>query len=103
MYFYTCMFTGLHSMPSLSLSLSLPHQSLTHSSTDIRVVGCDVCASLESVPDPLLSSLLPLLLQNTKEKNTAVRTAAEKTITMLVHGDVHLKVKLMDFGFTRVQ
>lgn len=67
-------------------------QSLSHSSTDIRVVGCDVCSALQSLPDPLLSSILPLLLQNTKEKNTAVKAAAEKAITVVVQGDAHLKV-----------
>ena len=78
-------------------------QSLTHSSTDIRVVGCDVCASLESLPDPLLSSILPLLLQNTKEKNTAVRSSAEKAITVVVQGDAHLKVIFIVEFFLRLQ
>ena len=51
-----------------------------------------MCADLQSPPDSLLCGVFPLLLNNTRERNTAVRAASEKAIVQLVHGDQHLKV-----------
>jgi HEAT repeat protein len=65
-------------------------QGLTHSSTDIRIAACDVCSCLKVSPDPLLSAVLPLLLGNTQEKNTAVRASAESSIFELVGDEAGL-------------
>ena len=65
---------------------------MTHSSSDIRVAGCDVCASLSSPSDPLLVSLLPLVLQCCRDKNTAVKATAEKAVSNLIQGEAHLRV-----------
>ena len=67
-------------------------QGLTHTSTDIRIAACDVCGSLKATSDPLLSALLPLLLGNTQEKNTAVRASAESSIYQLVRDEPGLAV-----------
>lgn len=55
-----------------------------------------MCGEVQSPSDSLLSSVFPLLLQNTKEKNTAVKAAAEKAIVQLIHGDQHLQVANID-------
>ena len=68
-------------------------QGLTHSSTDIRIAACDVCGGLKKTPDPLLSALLPLLLGNTQEKNTAVRASAESSIVEIVADEEGLAVR----------
>ena len=65
---------------------------MVHSSSDIRVAGCDVCGSLTTHTDPLLSTLLPHVLQCCRDKNTAVKAAAEKAIASLIQGEAHLKV-----------
>lgn len=70
-------------------------QGLTHSSTDVRIAACDVCGSLKVTPDPLLSVLLPLLLSNTQEKNTAVRASAESSIFELLADEAGLAVSLI--------
>ncbi len=64
---------------------------MVHSSSDIRVAGCDVCASLSS-PSDLLVSLLPPVLQCCRDKNTAVKATAEKAVSNLIQGEAHLRV-----------
>ena len=65
---------------------------MVHSSSDIRVAGCDVCASLSSPSDHLLVSLLPPVLQCCRDKNTAVKATAEKAVSNLIQGEAHLRV-----------
>jgi HEAT repeat protein len=79
----------LNSDPSTTLPAL--NQGLEHSSTDVRITACDVCACLKKTPDPLLAALLPLLLSNTQEKNTAVRSSAESAIVELVADDSGLQ------------
>ncbi len=67
-------------------------KGLSHSALDARIVACDVCGELLSPSDKVLSNILPLLLQNYKEKNTALKASAESTLYHLIHGEAHLKV-----------
>ena len=67
-------------------------QGLTHSSTDVRITASDVCAQLKRTPDSLLTTVVPLLLGNTQEKNTAVRAAAESAIVELMLDEESLEV-----------
>jgi len=66
-------------------------QGLSHGSNDIRIVACEVCGGISSPSDPLLAAVLPPLLQNSREKNTAVRASAEKAVVDLVSGDEGVK------------
>ena len=52
-----------------------------------------MCGRLSSPPDQLLTAVLPLLLQNTKDKNTAAKVAAETAVVDLVCGEEGLKVR----------
>ena len=81
-----------------SVCLQLILQGLAHSSVDVKVVACDVCAELMSPADGLLTSVIPLLLQNGREKNTALRTSVDHALINLVQGDVHLKVQFHILG-----
>lgn len=58
----------------------------------MRIAASDVCGQLTRTPDPLLRGLLPLLLGNTQEKNTAVRASAESAIVDLLPNERELKV-----------
>lgn len=60
---------------------------------DIKIAACDVCGDLLSPSDKVLISVLPLLVQNVREKNTAVKMAAEMALHKLIHGNAHLKVQ----------
>ena len=65
----------------------------------MRIAVCDVCGALKRCPDPLLKTLLPLLLNNTREKNTGVRAAAESAIVDLVFDEQGLRVRLRLIDF----
>ena len=53
-----------------------------------------MCGRLLSPPDQLLAAVLPLLLQNTKDKNTMVKGVAETAVVDLVSGEDGLKVRV---------
>ena len=53
-----------------------------------------MCGRLLSPPDQLLAAVLPLLLQNTKDKNTMVKGVAETAVVDLVGGEDGLKVRV---------
>ncbi len=57
------------------------------------MVACDVCGELISPSDKILVGTLPHLLANYREKNTAVKAAAEVAIGNLIQSDAHLKVR----------
>ena len=57
------------------------------------MTACDVCGELLSPSDQLLTGVLPLLLQNYREKNTALKSAAELGIYKLIQGNAHMKVR----------
>ena len=59
------------------------------------MAASEVCGGVVSPSDRLLAAALPLLLSNTREKNTAVRASAEHAIVDLVRGDAQLKVYAM--------
>ena len=67
-------------------------QDLNHSSTDVRIAACDACSHITQATDSLLATVLPLLLSNTQEKNTAVRASAESSIMEIVTDDTKLNV-----------
>jgi len=48
--------------------------------------------------DRLLAAILPVLLQNSREKNTAVRAAVDAALVHLIRGEAHLKASgLLEF------
>lgn len=61
----------------------------------MKVAACDVCGGFLSPSDKVLVAVLPLLLQNAKDKNTAVKASAEGAIYKLIHGDTHMKVSIV--------
>lgn len=60
----------------------------------MRIAACDVCGQLKRTPDPLLANIVPLLLGNTQEKNTAVRASAESAIMELLIDEAGLRVSV---------
>jgi len=77
----------------------LTTQGLTHSSLDVKITASDVCGELVSPSDKMLTSALPLLLQNAREKNTALKAAAETAIFKLIQSTAHLKVSTRFHGY----
>ena len=61
---------------------------------DVRVAVCEVCGGIPSPPDQLLVCVIPPLLLGTRDKNTAVKAAAEKAVVGLVQGEWGLKVSI---------
>ena len=63
-----------------------------HTTQDIRLVASGACSELKSPSEQLLREVIPPLLANTREKNTAVKAAAEKAIVDLIAGKEGLQV-----------
>ena len=51
-----------------------------------------MCSELKAPSEPLLREVIPPLLANIREKNTAVKAAAEKAIVDLILGKEGLQV-----------
>ena len=92
---HTLVYTHTHSLSRAHTIL----QGLTHGSNDIRIVACEVCGGISSPSDPLLAAVLPPLLQNSREKNTAVKASAESAVVDLVRGDEGVKVCGCEYGW----
>ena len=56
------------------------------------MVASETCSELQAPSESLLREVVPHLLANTRERNTAVRAAAEKAIVDLIQGQEGLQV-----------
>lgn len=58
---------------------------MQNTSIDVRQAACQVCGDIENPSDTFLIKEIPFLLNCCRDKNTAVKAAADDAVSSLLH------------------